>query len=127
MPSGLGDFVNKQSFSRKNNQSKLSKESTFMGAKRSKEKEDAFFVLFLSTALVFLFCCFCFCFFCFSHFFSFAMVKIAHRAPDPCSGSSKMDLFIPVTVVTEAQTLCDDKGNSTGPKFDANWPSNRLV
>ena len=38
-----------------------------------------------------------------------------------------MDLYIPVTVVTEAHTLCDEKGNSTPPKFDDNWASSRLV
>ena len=58
------------------------------------------------------------------------MVKLATRAADEgkkCAASSEMDLFIPVTVVTEAQTLCDDKGNKIEPKFGADWPMERLV
>jgi hypothetical protein len=66
------------------------------------------------------------------------MVKLQSRRPQEatfplpiekkkCEGSAQMDLFIPVTVVTEAQTLCDDQGNKIEPHFGPTWPMDRLV
>ena len=88
-----------------------------------------------------------FVFFCCLIFFPFvflltththAMVKLQSRRPQEatfplpiekkkCEGSAQMDLFIPVTVVTEAQTLCDDQGNKIEPHFGPTWPMDRLV
>ena len=81
-----------------------------------------------------------------SHFFllclllphTHTMVKLQSRRPQEatfplpeekkkCEGSAHMDLFIPVTVVTEAQTLCDDQGNKIDPRFGPTWPMERLV
>ena len=68
--------------------------------------------------------------FFFVPFSPIAMVKLAARKADGrnvCAGNSEMDLFIPVTVVTEAQTLCDDKGQKIEPRFALDWPVPRLV
>lgn len=69
---------------------------------------------------------------------TYTMVKLQSHRPQEvtfpvpvekkkCEGSAHMDLFIPVTVVTEAQTLCDDQGNKTDPHFGPSWPMERLV
>ena len=133
---------------------RLQSERLFRGARGEKETQMPSLFLCLSPSLhliknallpvsVLFFCFFLVSYFsllCFflPHTHTHAMVKLQSRRPQEatfplpiekkkCEGSAQMDLFIPVTVVTEAQTLCDDQGNKIEPHFGPTWPMDRLV